>query len=276
MDFWYIGGPDTSSDYRHSYVNGSLHHPYGLPGIVCDVCGQSWAGFRTLGDCCPVDLRNEQAIIQRSPIGRTEHVALQERILRELGKKGHPFVDLRPGDRLQPSYLNVPSRPCADFLWPDAGNGLVVSERVKDLLRELCRDEVAIYPVILGRIGAGDARARTPRPRTGEPEDLINEVTLLNDHSDVGPYHEVIVLNESRYPPDTTIQTCEGCGRSEINCPNRALAIMTAQMWRGQSIFVLAPTRLILITDDLRKRIRRLRPTNVEFNKKHVIQTRLG
>jgi hypothetical protein len=151
------------------------------------------------------------------------------------------------------------------------GLGLVVSERVKDLLREVCRDEVAIYPVALGRIGTGEARARTPRPRTGEPEDLINEVAVLNDHSGIGPYYEVIVLNESHYPPDTTIQTCEGCGRSEINCPNRALAIMTAQMWRGQSIFVLAPTRLILITDDLRKRIRRLRPTNVEFNKKHVI-----
>jgi hypothetical protein len=153
--------------------------------------------------------------------------------------------------------------------------GLVVSERVKELLSDICRDEVAICPVALGRIGAEEVKARTPRPRSGEPEGIIDEVAILDDHSGVGPYYEVIVLNRSDYPPDTSIQICEGCKRSEIKCPNLALAVMTAKMWRGQSIFVLAPTRMILITDDLRKHIRRLRPTNVEFNKKHVSETNL-
>jgi hypothetical protein len=45
---------------------------------------------------------------------------------------------------------------------------------------------------------------------------------------------------------------------------------MTMEMWTGHSIFILAPTLHVLITDDLRKSIRHLRPTNVDFNKKHV------
>jgi hypothetical protein len=152
MDFWYIGGPNTSSDYRHTYINGSLRHPFGLPGVRCDVCGQTWAGSRSLPDECPAGLRDEPAILRRAPIGRTEHLALQERLLRELGKEGRPFLDLWPGDKLQPSCLDVPSRPRADFLWPDLAGGLVVSERVKELLSDICRDEVAICPVALGRL----------------------------------------------------------------------------------------------------------------------------
>jgi hypothetical protein len=34
MRFWRLEHPDYDNDYTHSYVNGSLEHPFGLPGFI--------------------------------------------------------------------------------------------------------------------------------------------------------------------------------------------------------------------------------------------------
>jgi hypothetical protein len=40
---------------------------------------------------------------------------------------------------------------------------------------------------------------------------------------------------------------------------------MQSEMWKGQAIFVLATTLYIIVTDDAKKAIEQLRPTNVVF-----------
>jgi hypothetical protein len=152
MLFWRLTSPDYGSDYRYSYVNGSLEHPFGLPGVRCDVCGQTWGGSRVLPYEYPELLRSHKKATDRWPISRSEHSALQEKLLNQLGLEGEPFVDLRPGDSFQPCYLDVPSRPRADFLWSSIGV-LVVSERIKESFVSLCRHEIAVRPITLRKVG---------------------------------------------------------------------------------------------------------------------------
>jgi hypothetical protein len=264
MKFWRIHYPDYESDYKHSYINGELSHPFGLPGVKCDVCGQTWGGSRTLPYECPLNYQKHKNIKDAWPISREAHASLQKALMKEMGMHGEPFVDLSPGDSFQPCYLNVPSRPRADFLWSCLGT-LVVSERIKNLLSDMVSDDISICPVNLRKIGKREANLPPPMPSTGEPEDIIKEVPILRNKSDVGPYFEVIILNESSYPPGgTPTDICSGCKRPSVNNETRKLQ-MTDQMLKGNSIFFLATTLYIIVTDELRKAIEKLHPTNVIF-----------
>ena|SRR5690349_6648002 len=54
-------------------------------------------------------------------------------------------------------------------------------------------------------------------PTTGEPEDIINEVPLLSDVAGVGPYYQIIPLNESEYPGERLPNIrCQGCQRVDV------------------------------------------------------------
>jgi hypothetical protein len=177
MKFWKITSPENLSDYKASYINGGLEHPFGLPGVNCDVCGATWGGSRILAHDCPPNFQNHKYVTERWPISRQEHEALQKDLMQELSIQGQPFSALRPGDSFQPCYLDVPSRPLSDFLWSSLGS-LVVSERIKNILGKECQDDISACPVILRKVGERDAMLEPPMPSTGEPEDIIDEVPL--------------------------------------------------------------------------------------------------
>jgi hypothetical protein len=180
-----------------------------------------------------------------------------------LGIKGEPFVALRPGNSFQPCFLDVPSQPRADFLWPSLGS-FAVSDRVRDLLLTACVNDIAVCPVTLRKIGKRDAKLPPPIPSTGEPEDIIDEVPLLDDPSAGGSYSEIVVLNESGFPPGgTPLSVCPGCKRPTIG-PNREFRVRP-EMWNGNTIFFLATTYQIIVTDGLKNAIEGLHPTNVIF-----------
>lgn len=264
MKFWRIESPDYHSDYKHTYINGSLQHPYGLPGVKCDVCNATSGGGRILPFECPESFRRHKNITDGWPISRAEHETLQKELMALLPIQGNPFVGLRPGDRFQPCFLDVPSRPRADFLWSTIGS-LVVSERVKTLLIEFCSSDIAVCPVTLRKIGKREAKLLPPMPTTGEPEDMIDEISILKDTSEIGPYFEVLVLKKSDYPPGgTPTRICPGCRRPDVNTSTRELR-MTQEMWKGDNIFFLATTLYIVITDELKEELARYRLTNVVF-----------
>lgn len=266
MNFWRIKSPDYESDYKDSYINGSVEHPFGLPGVQCDVCNDTWGGSRILTFECPDSFRSHKNINDAWPISRFEHMNLQKDIMATLQIDGTPFVELRPGDDFQPCFLDVPSRPCADFLWSTLGS-LIVSERIKNALIDSCSDDIAVCPVTLRKISKREAKLPTPIPSTGEPEDIIDEVPILEDKSEVGPYFEILLLKESGYPPGgTPINICSGCKRPDVDNSTRELR-MTPEMWKGGDIFFLATTLYIVITDKLRERLESFRPTNVVFEK---------
>jgi hypothetical protein len=264
MRFWRIHSPEYDSDYKDSYVNGSLEHPFSLPGVNCDVCGATWGGSRILPFKCPEDLGIHKNITNAWPIPRADHEALQKDLMASLKVSSEPFIYLRPGDSFQPCFLDIPSRPRADFLWSSLGS-LVVSERIKNELVAFCPDDIAVCPLTLRKVGKREAKLPPPIPSTGEPEDIVDEVPLLHDTSEIGPYFEIVILKESKYPPGgTPIYTCEGCKRPEVDNSTREIRMKT-EMWKGDNIFFLATTLYIVTTDELRRRIARYQPTNVVF-----------
>lgn len=214
MQFWRLTDPDYDSDYRHSYINGSLEHPYGLPGVRCHVCQSTYGGSRILPQEPPTSLRAHQHLTERWPIPLEHHLALQQEVRQAFEREGVALPELRAGDDFQPCYLEVPSRPRADFLWSSLGS-VVVSDRIRTLLQSLGVADVSFSPVILRRVGSREANVRTvPVPESGEPEDIIDHVPLLARTDSVGPYFELTIQAVSGYHPEAPpTSVCSGCGR---------------------------------------------------------------
>lgn len=260
MKFWRITSPNYTSDYSRTWINGSLSHPDSLPGVICDVCGETWGGSRILPDIAPavVMKRRSKGVW---PIPLEQFDALREEAEAQIHRQR---LRLMPGDSFQPAVLDVPSIPRADFLWGSLGS-LVVSARVRDLFAEKCGAALALAEVKLGKIGKKEARLPAPIPSTGEPEDLITEAKPLSDLSSVGPYFEAIPTSESGWPPGgAPVSVCSGCLRPQVDNQTRQLA-MRADMWRGAPVFYLATSLWIIVSDDLKKEIEFLAPTNVLF-----------
>jgi uncharacterized protein CXXCG len=264
MNFWRIHSPEYENDYKYSYINGGISHPYGMPGIKCDICLQKWGGNRILPFECPPSLRDNKNIKEGWPISREQHQALQSEVIKEFSKIGINCPPLEPGDDFQPCYLDVPSKPCMDFLWA-AYKTLVISERIKKLFELMKVQDIVFCPVILHKIGKRSARLPAPIPSTSEPEDLINELPLLEKNNSVGPYYEVIIQSESNYGSGAEpIAVCSGCGRKTFR-NNEDRFLMQESMWKGGDIFFLAGTLHVVVTDKLKDALQELRAKNVEF-----------
>lgn len=265
LQFWKLTRPEYS-DYDDSLINGTLEHPFGMPGVKCSVCGATWGGSRILPITCPEGLRKRNEIKNRWPISLEAHKSLQKLVLRELAESGVKIEALFPGDSFQPAYLDLPSQPRADFLWSSLGS-LVVSQRVKDVLEESALNDVAFCEVIMRKVGKRETSFPAPRPRSGEPEDLINEVPLLKNLGGVGRYYEMFILKESGYPPGGTPRSiCFGCGRPDVDDASRRI-VMTPEMWQGDSIFFLATTLYKIVTDPVKKLLENIGSSNVVFAK---------
>ncbi len=262
MKFWQIYQPDYESDYRLAYINGSLEHPFGMPGIKCEVCSQTWGGGRKLSFECPSSLRNHKNIMEGWPISLAEHRTLQNLVQAEFQKVGIVCPPLRPGDDFQPCYLDVPSKPRADFLWAGLGS-MVVSARIKSLFETMNVEQVVFCPVILRKIGKRNAKLPTPIPSTGEPEDLIEEMPMLAQTDSIGPYFELIVQANAGYRPGYgPVSICARCGRetfpeTDKNCE------MSESMWRGTDIFFAGG--MLHVTEKLKLALQKMKATNVQF-----------
>ncbi|KAF0244113.1 MAG: hypothetical protein FD180_2822 [Planctomycetota bacterium] len=264
MTFWNLSKPDYKSDYQHSFVNGALEHPFGVPGIECSRCGATWGGSRVLPIDCPSALRRRRHLRERWPLPDAEHRRLREEIQSAVRKRGQECPSLRPGDDLQPGILDIPSLPRFDFLWCRLGT-VVVSERVRGVIQSVCRTGVSFAPVKLRKVGKREATIPAPIPESGEPEDIIKEAQPVRRKSHIGPYYEMIVERESKSPPGGhPVSTCSECGRDKIDDKKRRIT-MTSRMWRGDPVFLLATTLYIIVTDEVRTRLEALRPTNVRF-----------
>jgi hypothetical protein len=206
-----------------------------------------------------------QTTDRRRSLFREEHRRLQEKVLELANAEGKPFIDVGPGYRFPPLFFDVPSRPRADFLWPFGG--LLVSGKIRDLLVDLCRDDVATFAVILRKVGKRNAKLPAPVPISGEPEDIINEAPLLDDPSVVGPYYEVIPRHASNEPPDRIVEfRCSACGgvKTKVVQTERKLR-MAEDTWRGHSVFYLGGTLHIVVTDKVRKALQSQRPSNLQL-----------
>lgn len=264
MKFWRLTpDPRIESDYQRILVNGQLDHPYSIPGIRCESCGTTWGGSNILPYELPKSLRRRKHLKDCWPIPSSKHIKLQAEVLRVLRAEGVRIDRLKPGVSFQPSYLDIASMPRADFLWPSLT--CVVTEPIKLLLEHYCDEGVAFARVNLRKVGKREAALPAPLPATGEPEDIVNDVPLLEDVSAVGPYYEICVMAESDWPPGAEpVGHCDTCGRNEIDHEARQL-VMKSEMWKGNAMFLLATTLHIIVTDELKKVLQGIAPTNLAF-----------
>ncbi len=269
MEFWLLTSPNYKSDYEYEYINGSLEHPFGLPGVICDVCGATWGGGRVLPIDCPATLRDRELLHNRWPIGLTQYRNLQREVEEEFIKIGVSIGKLQPGDEFQPAYLDIPSKPQSDFLWSHLGT-IVVSLRIRQVFEALNIQDVAFSEVKFRKVGANPPKLPPPMPSTGEPEDIIGEVPLLTRTDTINPYYELVILSKSGYPPGgQPLSICTGCGRETIDHNTRQL-VMLPSMWTGTDIFFMATTLYIVITERVKRRLTEVRATNADYVKLHA------
>lgn len=175
-----------------------------------------------------------------------------------------PFVTFRPGDNFQPAYLDIPSKPAADFLWPNI-RSFVVSEKMKRMVFDQLSGDVEIVPVQLRKIGKLNMKLATGIPDSGKPEAINDKTELNNSDNSIGAYYQVLVRSESDYPQGgTPVSVCPVCKRISIEEENREL-IMKEEMRRGQQIFFLRTTLHVVVTEPLAEKIRSAQASNVEF-----------
>ncbi len=262
--FWRMDAPKYG-DYKSAFINGELEHPYQLPDIKCDVCsGGNCSEDMILPYECPVEWR-EEAFMDSEAVGPSEFEKLVGKLQKTVPRSLRlPTTLIRPGCELQPCFLDIPSKPTADFLWCYIGS-VVVSERVKALFDALKVASVRFCPVSLRKVGTRSAKLPSPIPSTGEPEHIINEVRVRISPKSAPRYYEMVILAKSKPPPGATpTEVCSICGAKTLDWSKRR-PIMLASMWTGDDIFLVDTTGYILVTDKLRKHLERLCPTNVEF-----------
>lgn len=266
MKFWKINSPDYDDDYRAFYVNGTLEHPFSMPGVICRACGNTWGGHRHLPITCPEDLRLMPKIKASWPVSTEEFKKICKDVISSLNKAGYSGFILRPGDIfLQPSYLDIPSLPCADFLWCSIGT-LVVSDRIKFILSEFCSEAIAFGQVTPRTVGKLKSDQPPQLPSTGEPEDIIKEIPHSENMRNVNLYHEVCILKEANYPNGVLPEEiCSICGRQEILTGSIDFK-MKQDMWPGSHIFFFPGTAYIIVTDFLKNKIEEIKPINVNFS----------
>ena len=151
-----------------------------------------------------------------------------------LGEYGERLV-IKPGLRIQPAYLDIPSRPEADFLWCSL-DVMVVSDWVKQVFDRVCPKDAALVKVVLRKVGDRSAKAKPVIPSTGEPEDQLDEVKQVRSKQGIGPYYQVIPLKESKpVPHKKLVMACKVCKRMEFEGGRGCGTSMTEEMWDGRS-----------------------------------------
>jgi len=231
---------------QEEFINGYAEHPYGLPGIECNKCGQIWSNVRVLPYSCPEQFKSKKEVLIGSPIPSSDHRLLQQDILHALNKGGLGVKELGPGDDFQPVFLDIKTKPKADFLWSALGS-VLVSERIKVVFENQKVSGITFVPVIMRKVGNKNFKY---------PFDII---------SDNITYFEMIINTSSKYPPGAEIHnTCDSCGREEFDSSKRKIE-MNSDMWNGEDVFFLNTTLWIIVTNKVKAIIEDLKATNIIF-----------
>lgn len=264
--FWRLERPDYESDYDDTFINGYSKHDFGLPGIKCRLCGQTWSGTRVLPFILPERLHSIPELASPWPIYAEDHNRLKKVVLEVFREGGMEVADLEPGDEFQPAYLEIPSIPNSDFIWSGIGS-VLVSERIREIFHKNDIHGVEFVPVIMRKVGNNPHVLPAPIPSTGEPEDIFDEIEYLENVDKVSKYYEMVVINRCKRPPGTEILSkCSLCKREEYDSSKRVLT-MKQNMWNGDEIFILPTSLWIIVTDKIKNLLEDINSSNVKFAK---------
>ncbi len=252
--FWRLTAPGYS-DYQHTFVNGTVDHPFRLPGIRCDACGQTWiSAVRVLPIECPESIGRE---LPSRPVSFPEYREIRDEIC---AIARCTAADLHPGCSMLPSSMVIPSRPCADFLWGSRGS-LIVSERIKECFARAGFTGISLAPIKINKVGRREAKLPAPIPESGEPEDIM-KYAVQSPGTEVGLYFEIMVTADSARVKGTEPSfVCRVCGFENWSPPKRWL--MKESLWTGTDVFCLAPSTMFIVTNRVKQLLVAIGATNV-------------
>ena len=129
---------------------------------------------------------------------------------------------------------------------------------------------ISFARTIIDKVGKRDAIGRAPIPKSGEPENIIEEIEGEPDPARFGPLYELIVTSESRRPPGAeTIARCASCGREEYDKERRTL-VLTAGMVPDADVFLLT-TLWIIVNERVRHLVTEAGLTNFRLSPIDVV-----
>ncbi len=231
MKYYQITWPHNQGDRQHSDVNGNLTHAYGLPGIKCGICGNTWGGSRVHKEKFPNDLRGNKLFKNSWPVSMDNHLELRKIVS---VSTGIPLHEILPGDRFQPSILKrKKSINLPDIIWP-APSTMVVNNKIRMLFDEHQIDGIDFCQV-----------------EWNSPDVM----------------YEVIVNNKSKKPHGVDwekVIECSGCGRENYNSQERILK-MSGDLSNGHRLFTLATTGRFYVDEIIYRALVSVNVTNVEF-----------
>jgi hypothetical protein len=260
MKFWMLKEPDYKSDYESTFYNGELEHPYALPGIVCENCGETWGSNRVLPYACPEELKDNQHIKNSWPINIGSFnslMAITKNIFASYGVVG---IDFLPGDVfVSPSFLYLPAKHKSDFLWCSVGS-LVVAKRIKNLFVENCENEIKSFSVAIKKMGTTEKYSDDLIPDSGEPEDIMKGLSEKLRLNNFNQYFELLACAEDSFLDCNKIVTCSVCKRIELS--------YTAPKYKKEitkAVFRMTGTGNFVIDDTIKKKLEALEATNVAY-----------
>jgi uncharacterized double-CXXCG motif protein len=182
---WFLLSPDE--DYA---VTVEAQHCWGLPGVQCPACNQTWA---TIGPAFPqVDLKGWRAEREyRKP--RAVPLQEYERLRDQLQARLRLPWPLPPGTRLGPLKGRVRAKHIGAFVWPNPWTLLATMAAVRVLEREGCPLPSATRTRLSGPVAS----------------------TLL----------EIECIPTGRLHIQPAVATCSACGRQGVSWPRRVRLI---------------------------------------------------
>ena len=258
QSLWKLIQPDYGSIAKDSIINGFLDHPYGLPGVECERCNQTWGGTKILPYNCPEKFIKKKELKNSWPISGSLHLKLREEMELELEKQKIK-INLLPGYDFQPNSLSISGPPKADFLWSNLGS-FCVSERIKNIFEENKFVGAVFCPITIKKIGKGKGKLSPMKIKKFESEYELPIDENINTNTQ---YHEMIITGESKRPfGSDIISECTLCGRQEYDDKKRKIE-MKNEMWNGEDIFLLNTTLFKFISNRLKIILENIRASNV-------------
>lgn len=217
---WNIS-PKRREWYRHEFINGHVRHD-SLPGVKCEVCGNTWGSLQTLPIECPDAVAEwiRRICPNRHPISTHEYAELKRLFLSD-SSVSEMATEILPGDSFQPGYWSVPSQPRFDIFWPSV-KPPIISERIKRKLENLQVTGIVIAHLVVTKIGKLEPEGEMPIPDEGEFDDeFFVKHGVLDDVSTCGKFFELVIAEKgtlvSMLEEGVTVKSCcPNCGYDSV------------------------------------------------------------
>jgi hypothetical protein len=226
MQFYRLQPPDYLTDQEDDAANPiRMERELWLPGMMCNACGETWAGSRRLYiDITEPDLRRQ---LRGGPLPAAQWNLLAERVRHVVASEHSEAFE--PGDVFGQPRAILTRRQFPELIHPLPGQ-LIVSHRVATLVEDHRITGVRVIPV-RSEWAPSVRRSSEPPP----------------------PQYELMILGKAwrRGSTEETIRACDVCQRRIL--PNPEVLNVDQSRWDGSDMFHLdRATTMVFVTENVK------------------------